>query len=514
MVNTESKTFTAFKKPEIVLATLLGIQLLILVAKVVENCRDALALQSQIQLLSFQNARATGIVVLFHLALLGLGLMLSPLAARPQRSVLLRMSYGFLFHVSALSLLHYVYLMATGRFFGSLNWIYAGVGGLLIVFRKGYAILPEFARFIRTILQNWNGARTLLILIVLSQAFFLFFPYHHCDAAEFYAKKAFLIQRQSDYRALTVEPASSYPPLYSIQLWMGMGDRLFEGRIVPFLWFLFFLVILLGRIKSLPIAFPEWVLVFFAATSSVWLGVISYYANVPLMIFFCSGFFLIMDHIEDPGLKPFLKNRETIIGVVLLSAAALIRPDGLLSLLIGLSALWVFLRFKKAGQLLLAAAIPVLFRLSWSFRPESFRGDPLFFDRISESVLQGWGAGLHWKTVENFLYATQGLIFSHYGFGIFFYLLIAAGVLISFRKKPVGRIPTPYGLLSTFSLLGVFCLYLTIGLFFNPTMAYVLYIRVSLGRNILHFYPFLLLFMAIVFSHQFFSRNLENPKDS
>ncbi len=470
-------------------------------SRIIEKYQEALPYASALRLPSSAELPGFFVVILFNALILGLALGLSPV--KPSRvGAITSLSYGFLFHTGLMGLMHYVCVFSTRHFYPWLSWLYVVSGYVIaLLFARGefvgnFNILTKRAKnAMASVAGKKNGVpASALCLFLLAMIPFLFLPYHHCDTKEFYAKRAFLIQETGDYRSFGIEPASEYPPLYSIVLWMGMGDTVFQGRIIPFVWLLCFMVIFYNRLRSRGIPNAKWILAFFAMTGSVWTGMISYYADVPLMIFLCSAFFLLEDQVF--GGREFLPDTRAVWAcAVLLSSCVLLRPDGVIALLTVLVCTMLFWKRGAMRDVFSASAVPLVFQLSWSLRPQAFRGIPHYFHEASEAALLGWGAGLHWKTVWNFLYAAQGLILSHYGFGVFFYFLFAA-CLFALRRKNIEERLKYYVCMSIAGFLVVCASYLVLGLFLNPTHDYKLFIRVSMGRSLLHFYPIMLLFVA------------------
>jgi hypothetical protein len=276
-------------------------------------------------------------------------------------------------------------------------------------------------------------------------------------------------------------------------LWMGMMDPLFEGRLLPFMAFIAFLFILYPKFPQMPLLGRRKLLLIFGLTTQVWLGMASYYSNVPLMVFACAGGFALMPPPDAKGAKPRI---WWLLAAVLFSVSVLLRPDGLAMVTV-LVVCFVFHDFRNRflpGAL--SIVLPLAFAFTWWFRPEDIKGISTFIHTISGDQLKAWGAGPSWRTVLNFLYAAQGLYLAHYGFGLFFYAFATVGIWSIGNWRVLPSELRLCGLISLGFFVFAAACYLGIGVFLNPSMDYVYWIRVSLGRLTVHLYPFMLLFVA------------------
>ena len=128
--------------------------------------------------------------------------------------------------------------------------------------------------------------------------------------------------------AVTAGLRPGYPPLDSILLWFGIGDPLFEGRLLPWLLLVLFAVFFRARLARTAPGLAPAGLLFLVATVHVWQGVATYYADVPLMVFAAAGSFLVLGFPAATGAAPSRFDR--VAGALCLAAAVLVRPDGLL----------------------------------------------------------------------------------------------------------------------------------------------------------------------------------------
>lgn len=462
---------------------------------------------STVHLLSFAGFTASLKVILWHLLLIGLGYWVNPFSNNSKTSVFIKFSYGILMHTAILLLLHYASVYVLKRFFPILNWGYLLAGYMVGLFlNKGnyLHLYVDFRQQIQFMFVKLIAKPNLKYLAVISlltiQLPFTIIPYSHSDVKEFYAPRAFLIEKLESSEAISQSPVSSYPPLYSILLWMGMGDSLFQGRILPFLWFLSFVCIFAYYLKQYGIERRSWILLYFLATAQVWMGMVTYYANVPLMILLCSAAFLMFEIINEKSNINHFKEYRIWLIMLFLSAASIIRPDGLYYAIILIAGFFLYSSREKRKILIWISIFPLIVGLSWYLRPDFLRGGELVLKKVDPEILTKWGAGLHWKTVVNFLYAWQGLYLSHYGFGAFFYAFIVAYFLERKNKTYFNKTFRNYRILSVVFLCSVAVCYLGVGLFLNPTLDYYIWVRVSLGRATVHLYPIMLMYTFAVFN--------------
>ncbi len=485
----------------------LGAQLVVAVFKIVEVYHHDLPVFHQIAWAGFAEPAAYA-AILFNVLLILLSFWASPLMG--QYSILTAGGYGYLFYVSLLALVNYFVAYCTGHFYAQVNWLFlaglipAGVGNFGVLKLRISALNRNFRPgwFHNPGIYGW-----IVLVLLLTFLPFLIMPYHFFDAINSYAPKAFAIhatgnaqamafvtQANKGINAASLAQGGAYPPLYPIILSLSMmGDHLFEGRIIPFLMFLSFIAVLLHRVPRNGFISRSFFLVYFIATMQVWLGVANYYADVPLMIVGCAAGFLMLDTRSAGDLK------ADVVAITLFCAAALMRPDGIVTVFCLL--LCMFLSgIKKISWYGVAATLSLAAALTWEFRPAWLRILPGYgyLDTSQAANNISLGCGLHIRTVLNFLNAAQGLYLSHYGFGAFFYgfiIVLIAGIR---TRLALGKDALSYGIISVLAIGVLVCVYLFVGLFLNNVIPYPLMVRVSFGRATVHFFPFMLLFTVAI----------------
>jgi hypothetical protein len=491
--------FSSFNNPAAARKALnlfLGIQIIVGLFKIAEVYRHDLPFFHQIAWAGVAEG-ATWMAVLFNVLLVALSSRASQLLRKNSVPLIACCGYGYLLFVSLLALINYAVAYGTHHFYPQLNWAYLG-----ILFIAGFANRSSSKRRFsevsgtlrRGFAKRFNGYLLIALAMGVLLLPFLVMPYHFYDAAHAYAPKAFAISTAGSTDAYRLDDGSSYPPLYPIMLSLSMGDRLFQGRLLPFCMFLAFLAIFVAVLPRGRFVSRSFALAYFMATMQIWLGVANYYANVPSMVLLAAaGFLLIGTRKQTTG-----RTTETAIAAVLLCAATLMRPDGLipvLSIIAGVYLIdrkWIFSRSALLGLLSIAAT------LSWELRPPAFRGMPGYLQTPPAGMDAQYGCGLHFHTIVNFVNAAQGLYLSHYGFGAFFYGL-AIVLVAAFRIKLLrAEDALHYGLISSICFGTMVAEYLLLGLFLFMGMDYTLQVRVSFGRSTLHFYPFLLLFVIAI----------------
>lgn len=414
-------------------------------------------------------------------------------------------------HLAALGLAHYGMGMISGR-------LRPGVTGALLFSSCAGALAWRMSRRFAPAASSANPALfspglgrwdTVSALFLLTLLIPTVFDYIHFDARDIWACRAFALEKAGSLGGVSDCRLPNYPPLFSILLWTGIGDPLFQGRLTAWLAMVLFALFLrdrLGRIS--PQATPS-ALLFFVSTVHVWQGAATYYANVPLMIFLVAGSLLALDLPRRHGKA---RPEEIVSGTLCLSAATLIRQDSLYYLAV-VAAVVVF--FRLSGRLKLALA-PLLIAagigLTWSLRPRAWK-DPFDFfatpsgdwRTVSDTVM---GSAL--RVASTFLNGWQGQWLSHKGFGSAFYLL--AGIALwRLKKRPVPSASIDisetafFGFVSLAALVAVMACYLVIpftgdlvrGL--RPYQCdflscYLHLIRVGLGRMTVHLYPYFVLY--------------------
>src|SRR5262249_4617519 len=206
------------------------------------------------------------------------------------------------------------------------------------------------------------------------------FPYVAYDAERIWAARAYLLRGAGFAAAARGGIRPEYPPLDSIFLGFGIRDPLFEGRLLPWLLLLLFVVFFRARLARVSARLAPAALLFLVATVHVWQGIATFYADVPLMIFVVAGALLVLGL---PGAGP-ASTFERTAGALCLMSAALLRPDGLICL--GVVACAVALRARtRARGAIAPAALAVLAFLSWTLRPAELQPPPGSYRTLSHA---------------------------------------------------------------------------------------------------------------------------------
>jgi hypothetical protein len=362
----------------------------------------------------------------------------------------------------------------------------------------------------------WDAATVLVLAGLLVPTVF---PYVHFDAKQIWACRAFAFRDTGSLIGVGHCSQPGYPPLFSLLLWSGLDDPLFEGRLASWLVIALFLVFLRGRLMGLLGRNAAPAAAFVAATGHVAIGAGMFYANASLMAFLCTGLFLTLGlPMDDPRTKDGGRLR-LVAGPLCLAAAVLVRPDGLVYVaVVGAAVLWERLRGGLRLPLWPFAA-PLIAGLSWLARPAILRfGTSPFITPTGEWRTAGRTAsGAVAAIARVFLGSWQGQWFGHWGLGVAVPLLAGIIAWRTFRVRNVDgrRAGSPgtdfYLHVSVLSLAAVFGIYLLVPFVGDPVVAvqpfeeteflacYRNFIRVGMGRMTIHLLPFWVLFAASAF---------------
>jgi hypothetical protein len=482
------------------LLALLGVQVAILVAEHATFFRE---------LFSFPSRLAGGAPVGAGSSLpLLLGILAASAAwARGTRS-LERFAAAGLANVAGISLAAYAAAFASGRLFAWLPWaviaLSAALGASLTRGRPPAPAAPEArARFSPFDALSAFFLTTLVVPTV--------FPYVAFDAEVIWAWRAYAMQDRGFAVAATRVLRPGYPPLDSIVLWIGIGDPLFEGRLLPWLLLVLFAVFFRARLARISPRLAPAGLLFSLATVHVWRGLATYYADVPLMIFAVAGSFLVLGLPAGTGSAPSRFDR--VAGALALAAAVLVRPDGFVCVVVvAVAALW------GARARLRAAAAPVAFATAawatWVLRPAPLRAGAEAYHFVG---------GANWREVGGtaveaaarvfgiFLFSLQGQWLSHKGVGTAVYLaiLVATHRILSRGTRRGGpaedetRVAGAVTFLSLAAVAGVYAVFPFVAdmhasvapdRLSSWAAAYRNFANVGMGRMSVHLLPFFVLY--------------------
>jgi hypothetical protein len=410
-------------------------------------------------------------------------------------------------NVAALGLGHYAVALATGRLFGFVSVLVLGASALLAVAlrerRRGARPAPPG-------LTPWDGVSILFLAILLVPTVF---PYIHFDAKEIWAARAYAMEQRGFADAILASSHPTYPPVFSILLWLGIGDPVFEGRLLPVVVAVLFALFLRARAARLSPAASPAATLFFVSTVHVWHGTAMYYADTLLMAFLSGGILLILGlPRSDAGGNP--TRGELAAGALLLSGAMLVRPDGLYYLCVAAAVVsWTRLR----GGMLAVRAWPCLAAaaawVSWEARPASLHGATGFLFRETD----GWRAlgdgpiRAVFATFVSFLHSLQGQWLSHKGLGAALYAFALAALWL--RRRPSSAAWSSndarfFGAVTALSFAAVALCYIVIPFTGDIVLAvqpfetteweacYRNFVRVGAGRMTVHLFPFLVLYVA------------------
>ena len=324
-----------------------------------------------------------------------------------------RFAAAGLANVAAAGLAVYAAALAAGSLFPSLAWA-ALVISAAFAAAAGRAARPAGTPAPRAPVSAFDALSALFLGTLLVPAVF---PYIAYDAKVVWSARAYAMSDQGFAAGVLAGVRPGYPPLDSILLWLGIGDPLFEGRLLPWLLLVLFAVFFRARLARTAAGFAPAGLLFLVATVHVWQGVATYYADVPLMVFATAGSFLVLGLTAGTGAAPSRFDR--VAGTLCLAAAVLVRPDGFVCVgVIVLAALW------GARARLRAAAAPLSFAAAvwatWALRPASLRPGAEAYRFVG---------GANWREAAAtpveavarvlgiFLFSLQGQWLSHKGVG-------------------------------------------------------------------------------------------------
>ena len=458
-----------------------------------------------------------------------------------------RFAISALAHVAALALFHYFIGLAAGRLIGLATPVFLAIslptGVAAWRDRRAHPSPPPPPE---PPFCAWDAAGALILAALLIT---LFFPYIHYDTKFIWACRAFALDQTPSFAALAgcAQPYAqkagpSYPPVWSILLWLGVRDPIFQGRLLAWTLLPLFALFFRARLARVDARLAPAALLFLLATGWVWDGAATYYADVPLMIFLVTGSLLALGlpcrpsgerppavrksvrpapawrkEIRPPGTCgtsdnagaelpiPQAPAMEKLAGVLCLGAAVLMRPDGLYTLaVVAAAAAWSRLRRKAsfpAWPFLAALAVA----LSWLlWRPGSLDVAPQYLS--PNGLWRGTGATSGkalWNLLRVFLSAGQGQWLSHWGVGAIFYLLAALAIWSRWRAAPAQEDTRFFGLVSLLFIFALAFCFAALPFVGDPTVScapgtdylvtYEQFIRTGLGRMTVHLYPFFVL---------------------
>ncbi|MFI5119687.1 MAG: hypothetical protein ACHQM4_04700 [Thermoanaerobaculia bacterium] len=411
-------------------------------------------------------------------------------------------------HVALLGLSHYAVGLATGR-------LVPGLGAAVLAASAATALATRRAgrrgeREGMPPFSAWDALSAAFLCTLLIPAAF---PYIHFDARVIWAWRAYAMRSDGFVAAVTGVTQPGYPPLFSILLWLGVGDPLFEGRLLPWLCLILFAVFLRARLARISAVGAAPALLFLLATVHVWQGAAMYYADVPLMVFLSTGSLLVLGIPRGEDARSPTA-AELASGTLCLMAAVLLRPDGIyyLAVVAGIAA-WA--RFSGGRDFALwPFAVAVAVFATWVLRPAALRvpGGGFLFEGARRWLTAGpTPASAFFKTIGIFLFSLQGQWLSHKGLGVALY---GAALVALWRVRGRSEIGVPpgagdtrvFGAVTFASLLAVAFCYAVIPFTSDVQAAvqpfpgdwaacYTNFVRVGLGRMTIHLYPFLVLYV-------------------
>ncbi len=409
--------------------------------------------------------------------------------------------------IAASGLAVYAAAFATGRLFSWLPWTVLALSAALGAAARSTPAASVSAET-RAPLSFFDALSALFLATLLVPAVF---PYVAYDASLVWAWRAYAMRDAGFAHAVTACSRPGYPPLDSILLWLGIGDPLFEGRLLPWLLLVLFAVFFRARLARISPAVAPAGLLFVVATVHVWRGLGTYYADVPLMIFLVAGSLLALG-LPGAGAPP---RADRAAGALCLSAAALVRPDGAICLgVVLLAVVW-----RSRSRLRIAAApfaCAAAAWATWALRPGWLRAGARAYDFFGRANWREAGPTVLdavARILGIFLFSLQGQWFSHKGVGTAVYLVILVAVHRFLSRN--GRVGGPAedetrvsGAISFLSLGAVAGLYATLPFVANMqdsvapdqfpvwTAAYRNFANVGIGRMTVHLVPFFVLYAA------------------
>ncbi|MDE2314238.1 MAG: hypothetical protein KGL04_08695, partial [Elusimicrobia bacterium] len=356
-------------------------------------------------------------------------------------------------HIAALVLFHYLIAISSGRLYKPLTAVFLAFSmstGALRRFRRpagslsSRAAMPPFGA--------WDAASVLVLATLIVP---LVFPYIYMDTQYIWACRALALEQMpvlsamahcTQAGALSVGP--TYPPGWSILLWLGIGDPIFQGRLLAWSLLPIFALFFRERLSRLEPSLAPAALFFFLVTGQVWSGAATWYADVPLMIFLSAGSLLVLGMPQSPDGGPASRG-EVAAGGLCLCAAVLLRPDGWYYMAVpAAAAAWFRIRRRTKFPLWPFAAAALVFATWVLLRPAALDVVSQYFHPNAAWLGAGsTPASALEKVFLIFLYGWQGQWLFHWRTGILFWLL--AGILIWRRRGTVqGEDTRFFGLIS------------------------------------------------------------------
>lgn len=386
--------------------------------------------------------------------------------------------------------------------------------------RRGGAGAGESVPF-----SPWDAATLLIALGLLVPTLF---PYVHFDAIQIWACRAFAFESAGGLAGIGNCLHPGYPPLFSLLLWGGLDDPLFEGRLAAWLVIALFLLFLRGRLASRYPRHAAAATAFVAATAHVAVNAGMYYANAALMAFLSAGL-LLATGLPGPGRTGGSDDApgssgptgscddwrlRFLAGPLCLAAAALVRPDGLVYAAVAWAALlWTRVRdglrlpLWPFGVVLAASA-------TWMLRPAPLRfsASPFSSGAGEWRTVGRTPAEAAWAVVKVYLDSAQGQLLAHWGLGVAVPLLIGLASWQAVRERGVRSAGAEasarrlYLRTALLSLAAVLAVYIAVPFVGDPVAAvqpyeetgflvcYRNFVRVGMGRMTVHLLPFWALF--------------------
>jgi hypothetical protein len=430
-----------------------------------------------------------------------------------------RLGQAGLVHLGVLGLVHYGVALGAARLVPWVSWAVLGVSTAAALSWRALSRAsrpPSGAGFLSPARTRWDAVSGLFLATLLVPSVF---PYIHYDAMTIWACKARGFAAAgagsgSFWQAVTPCLKPNYPPLFSILLALGVNDPLFEGRLLPWLLLVFFVLFARERFARVAPSLAAPATLFLLATVQVWQGSAMYYANVALMAFLSAGALLVL----DPGSGRVPSRGDVLAGTILLSAAVLTRPDGLYYLAaIAAAAAWSAWKDRTRFPIL-PLALALLAWASWGLRPPWVKqlGSFLSYRSGGWKSLAATEVSSFFAVTLEFLDGWQGQWLSHKGLGILIYLLVFAAVWDARQRAAAGEERSAdkrlYGTVTLLSLAAVVFCYAVFPFVSDPVRelepsefteyraAYMNFIRVGLGRMTIHLYPFMVLWVLTVFN--------------
>ena len=384
-----------------------------------------------------------------------------------------------------LVLTHYAFAMATGGFARLVTPIALASLAVLGAWVRRWSGSPTPVST-SPAPDTWHPALFLAAAFWVYQLAHLAFPYHFTDAHDIWACRAI---KFAEHGALTgvfdcLDPAR--PPLYSVMLWLGVGDPTFQGRLLPTLLVGAFGIVFYHLLRRVAPRLAAWGLLWLFVTDHVMKGAVSFYAGVPVMVVACVAVALWVD---DGTLAP---RRLAIAGAAIAGAAvALIRRDGLPEFAIAGAVVMVLTRAWREPRLWAAAAGVAIGYLTWTLRPAILHAPPLFAPMLDPPTPVTLASAA--QAMGRLLYGAQGQVFSHYGYGVFAWSWIVVAVWAVRWKTGNLALATQLGLAGLAAWVTTLALYAILTFAGHPQMSTLFVIRTGFGRHLVHFYPLCLL---------------------